>query len=209
MAYFITPNVTADNSAFPLRQAEGKVLGRVRSLVKGSTPRAGVKDYRFFVDPLSSLPPEMGEGPRFGFTGFMSRSGYGFNAFAGEEEALARLQEDLGGSFVTFTPALRNNKFFVLDDLKKEGRTPFMEQDEDYRPVPAFGRQGEPAMEGDINKFCRHLLEGKPIPGLSKKYWNNDFTPYFFLHLWTAMLLKRRSLTKAARIFTVAVSGTK
>lgn len=47
MAYFITPNVTADNSAFPLRQAEGKVLGRVRSLVKGSTPRAGVKDYRF------------------------------------------------------------------------------------------------------------------------------------------------------------------
>jgi hypothetical protein len=154
MAYFITPNVTADNSAFPLRQAEGKVLGRVRSLVKGSTPRAGVKDYRFFVDPLSSLPPEMGEGPRFGFTGFMSRSGYGFNAFAGEEEALARLQEDLGGSFVTFTPALRNNKFFVLDDLKKEGRTPFMEQDEDYRPVPAFGRQGEPAMEGDINK-CR------------------------------------------------------
>ncbi len=27
MAYFITPNVTADNSAFPLRQAEGKVLG--------------------------------------------------------------------------------------------------------------------------------------------------------------------------------------
>ena len=70
------------------------VLGRVRSLVKGSTPRAGVKDYRFFVDPLSSLPPEMGEGPRFGFTGFMSRSGYGFNAFAGEEESLARLQED-------------------------------------------------------------------------------------------------------------------
>ena len=225
MAYFITPNVTADNSAFPLRQAEGKVLGRVRSLVKGSTPRAGVKDYRFFVDPLSSLPPEMGEGPRFGFTGFMSRSGYGFNAFAGEEEALARLQEDLGGSFVTFTPALRNNKFFVLDDLKKEGRTPFMEQDEDYRPVPAFGRQGEPAMEGDINKFCRHLLEGKPIPGLSKKYWNNDFTPtsllqlrsgtmeswatLFFLHLWTAMLLKRRSLTKVAHIFTVAVSGTK
>ena len=49
MAYFMTPNVTADNSAFPLRQAEGKVLGRVRSLVKGSTPRAGVKDYRFFV----------------------------------------------------------------------------------------------------------------------------------------------------------------
>ena len=45
MAYFMTPNVTADNSAFPLRQAEGKVLGRVRSLVKGSTPRAGVKDY--------------------------------------------------------------------------------------------------------------------------------------------------------------------
>ena len=129
MAYFITPNVTADNSAFPLRQAEGKVLGRVRSLVKGSTPRAGVKDHRFFVDPLSSLPPEMGEGPRFGFTGFMSRSGYGFNAFAGEEEALARLQEDLGGSFVTFTPALKNNKFFFLNVFKKEDPTPFMNQD--------------------------------------------------------------------------------
>lgn len=100
-----------------------------------------------------------------------------------------------------------------------------MEQDEDYRPVPAFGRQGEPAMEGDINKFCRHLLEGKPIPGLSKKYWNNDFTPYFIaaaaerydgklgdfvlLHLWMAMLLKRRSLMRAARIFTEAVSDTK
>lgn len=179
MAYFMAQNFTADNSGYPLRLAEGKVLGRIRSLVKGSTPRAGVKDYRFFVDPLSSLPPEMGEGPRFGFTGFMSRGGYGFNTFAGEEEALARLQEDLGGSFVTFTPALRNNKFFVLDDLKKEGRTPFMEQDEDYRPVPAFGQPGEPALEGDINKFCRHLLGGKPIPGLSKKYWNNDFTPYF------------------------------
>lgn len=100
-----------------------------------------------------------------------------------------------------------------------------MEQDEDYRPVPAFGRQGEPAMEGDINKFCRHLLEGKPIPGLSKNIGTmilrltsllrlrsgttESWATLFFLHLWMAMLLKRRSLMRAARIFTEAVSDTK
>ena len=69
---------------------------------------------------------------------------------------------------MTFTPALRNNKFFVLDDLKKEGRTPFMEQDEDYRPFLLLdGRESLRWKEISIN-FCRHLLEGKPIPGLSK-----------------------------------------
>ncbi len=179
MAYFNGQNFNVDNSYFPIRQADGKVLGRVRPVVKGSTPQAGMKDYRFFVDPLSPLPPEFDEGSRFGFTGFMSRSGYGFNAFKNEEEALERLQEDLGGFFVTFTPALRNNKFFVLEDIKKEGRTLFMEQDADYVPVPAFGRMGEPAFGGDINKFCRHILGGKPIPGLSKRFWNNSFIPHF------------------------------
>ena len=64
MAYFMTPNVTADNSAFPLRQAEGKVLGRARSLVKGIHAAGGSEGLPLFVDPLSSLPPEMGEGPR-------------------------------------------------------------------------------------------------------------------------------------------------
>ena len=187
MAYFMTPNVTADNSAFPLRQAEGKVLGRARSLVKGIHAAAGVKDYRFLLILYHRCRLKW-EKARFGFTGFMSRSGYGFNAFAGEEEALARLQEDLGGSFVTFTPALRNNKFFVLDDLKKEGRTPFMEQDEDYRPVPAFGRQGEPALEGDINKFCRHLWEGKPIPGLSKNIGTMILRPTSLLRLQRGMM---------------------
>lgn len=39
MAYFITPNVTADNSAFPLRQAEGKVLDASVSLSRD--PRRG------------------------------------------------------------------------------------------------------------------------------------------------------------------------
>lgn len=181
MSYFMMQNLMAEASGALLRQADGKILGRIRSVMKGSTPRSGLKDYRFFVDPLSSLPPEMGEGPKFGFTGFMSRSGYGYNAFRSEEEALSALQEDFGGAFVTFTPSLRNNKFFVLEDLKKEGRTLYMEQDEDYRPIPAFGRIGDPAFEGDINKFCRHILGGKPIPGLSKKYWNNNFTPYFIV----------------------------
>lgn len=39
MAYFITPNVTADNSAFPLRQAEGKVLDA--SVPLSRDPRRG------------------------------------------------------------------------------------------------------------------------------------------------------------------------
>ncbi|MFR6110974.1 MAG: hypothetical protein ACLUIQ_05955 [Dialister invisus] len=165
----------------------------------------------------------MGEGPRFGFTGFMSRSGYGFNAFAGEEEALARLQEDLGGSFVTFTPALRNNKFFVLDDLKKEGRTPFMEQDEDYRPFPLLdGRESLRWKEISINSAA--IFGGKPIPGLSKKYWNNDFTPYFIaaaaggtMESWATSsfapldgdAFEETVIDEGAHIFTEAVSGTK
>lgn len=41
-----------DSSFFALRQADGKVLGRVRPGVKLSTPQPGMKDYRFFVDSL-------------------------------------------------------------------------------------------------------------------------------------------------------------
>lgn len=36
-----------DNLHLSLRQADGKVLGRVRAIVKGSAPQAGMKDYRF------------------------------------------------------------------------------------------------------------------------------------------------------------------
>lgn len=178
MPYFNVQNSASDNS-FSLRQAEGKVLGRIRPMVKVSTPQPGVRDYRFFADPLSPLPPEFDEETPFGFTGFMSRCGYGYNAFETEDAALAALQKDFGDFFVTFTPALRNNKFYVLDDIKKEGRTFYMDQDEDYIPIPAFGKSGSPAFHGDINKFCRHILTGKPIPGLSKKYWNHTSVPFF------------------------------
>ncbi len=158
-----------------VRTADGKVLGRVRPMVKGATPQAGMKDYRFFVDPVSPLPRGFEEGEHFGFTGFMSRIGFEYNAFEDEESALANLESIFGDCFVSFTPVLRNNKYFVLDDMVKEGRTPFMDEDGDYYPIPAFGNLDAPAFDGDINKFCRHLLQDKPIPGMSKRYWNNEW----------------------------------
>ena len=167
-----------DNTFSPLRQADGKVLGRVRPMVKASTPQAGVKDYRFFVDPLSPLPKGYEEAGKYGFTGFMSRIGFGFNSFPDEDTAVANLESVFGDCFVTFTPALRNNKFFVLDDMEKEGSTAFMTRDEPpYYPVPAFGTAKQPVFGGDINKFCHHILVGKPLPGLSKRFWNNDIAP--------------------------------
>lgn len=166
-----------DNPHLSLRQADGKALGRVRAIVKGSAPQAGMKDYRFFVDPVSPLPKGFEEAEKFGFTGFMSRIGFGFNSFQTEEQALAELMEEYGDSFVTFTPALRSNKFFVLDDMTKEGRTPFMDVDKNYYPVPAFGTIDQPVFGGDINKFCHHIMSGKPLPGLSKRNWNNDVRP--------------------------------
>lgn len=166
-----------DNPHLSLRQADGKALGRVRAIVKGSAPQAGMKDYRFFVDPVSPLPKGFEEAEKFGFTGFMSRIGFGFNSFQTEEQALAKLMEEYGDSFVTFTPALRSNKFFVLDDMTKEGRTPFMDVDKNYYPVPAFGTIDQPVFGGDINKFCHHIMSGKPLPGLSKRDWNNDVRP--------------------------------
>lgn len=166
-----------DNNFYALRQADGKVLGRIRSAVKSSTPQAGVKDYRFFVDPVSPLPRGYEEAIKHGFTGFMSRIGFPFNSFQDEEEALANLESVFGDGFVTFTPMFRNNRYFVLDDMEKEGHTNFMETDKNYYPVPAFGTLEQPVYEGDINKFCHHILSGKPLPGLSKRYWNNDVEP--------------------------------
>ncbi|MGN0954871.1 McrB family protein [Dialister sp.] len=168
---------SSDSSFFALRQADGKVLGRVRPGVKLSTPQPGVKDYRFFVDPLSPLPKGFEESEKHGFTGFMSRIGCGYNAFANEADALNYLKTVFGDAFVTFTPAIRNNKFFVLDDMQLEGRTPFMDVDTHFYPIPAFGTVDQPPFSGDINKFCSHILNGKPLPGLSKKYWNNDIQP--------------------------------
>ena len=165
------------NSDNALRQADGKVLGRIRSAVKSAVPQTGVKDYRFFVDPISPVPKGYEEAKKHGFTGFMSRIGFPANSFQDEEEALANLESVFGDCFVTFTPMFRNNRYFVLDDMEKEGRTSFMDTDMNYYPVPAFGTLEQPVYEGDINKFCHHILSGKPLPGLSKRYWNNDIAP--------------------------------
>lgn len=182
------------NSDNFFRLADGKVLGRVRPEVKASTPQEGMRDYRFFVDPLSPLPKGFEDSEKHGFTGFLSNivsedsefrtgSGYtglsnGYNAFRNEEEAEAYLKVTCGSSFVTFTPALKKNKYFVLDDLQIEGRVPFaLEEESRYYPVPAFGTVDQPIFSGDINKFCWHILSGKPLPGLPKKYWNNDVQP--------------------------------
>ncbi|MFQ9401585.1 MAG: hypothetical protein ACLR1D_04395 [Dialister sp.] len=126
--------------------AEGKVLGRIRPMVKVSTPQPGVRDYRFFADPLSPLPPEFDEETPFGFTGFMSRCGYGYNAFETEDAALAALQKDFGDFFVTFTPALRNNKFYVLDDIKKEGRTLLYGSGRGLYPRTGFREKRKPGI---------------------------------------------------------------
>lgn len=170
-------NMYMNDSFSAVRQADGKVLGRVRNMVKSATPQAGVKDFRFFVDPVSPLPRGFEDGEKFGFTGFMSRIGFGYNSFADEESALANLESVFGDCFVSFTPSLRNNRYFVLDDMVKEQGTPFMEEDRNYYPVPAFGTEEAPVFDGDINKFCHHLLTDRPLPGLSKRYWNNDVSP--------------------------------
>lgn len=170
-------NMYMNDSYSAVRQADGKVLGRVRAVVKSATPQAGVKDFRFFVDPVSPLPKGFDDGEKFGFTGFMSRIGFGYNSFADEESALANLESVFGDCFVSFTPSLRNNRYFVLDDMVKEAGTPFMEEDRNYYPVPAFGTEEMPVFDGDINKFCHHLLTDRPLPGLSKRYWNNDVPP--------------------------------
>ena len=170
-------NMYMNDSYSAVRQADGKVLGRVRAVVKSATPQAGVKDFRFFVDPVSPVPRGFEDGEKFGFTGFMSRIGFGYNSFADEESALANLESVFGDCFVSFTPSLRNNRYFVLDDMVKEQGTPFMEEDRNYYPVPAFGTEEAPVFDGDINKFCHHLLTDRPLPGLSKRYWNNDVSP--------------------------------
>lgn len=164
-----------------VKPAQGKVLGRVRFEVKSSKPSAKLKDYRFFVDSLSPLPSEYENAKKFGFTGFMSRLDCKFDEIKNEEEAIEFLKENYKDCFVTFTPALRNNKFFVLDDLQKEGKTLFMDTDKDYIPIPVFGTVDAPIFSGNINKFCHHMLEGKPLPGLSKKYWDNEMDVEFVI----------------------------
>lgn len=74
----------------------------------------------------------------------MSRIGCGYNAFANEADALHYLKTVFGDAFVTFTPAIRNNKFFVLDDMQLEGTTSFMDVDSHFYPIPAFGTVDQP-----------------------------------------------------------------
>ena len=161
------------NSYSSFRQEDGKVIGRIRTGVKTASPAAGELDYRFFVEPLSPLPRGYEEARRLGFTGFMSRVGYDCNFFPQDKDAWKALESDWAQSLVLFTPALRNNKYFVIDDVQKEAEPLAMEDGVSFIPVPVFD------VDGDLNKFCWHMMEGKPLPGLSRKYWDRNQRPVF------------------------------
>lgn len=167
------------NSYSSFRQEDGKVIGRIRTGVKTASPAAGELDYRFFVEPLSPLPRGYEEARRLGFTGFMSRVGYDCNFFPQDKDAWKALESDWAQSLVLFTPALRNNKYFVIDDVQKEAEPLAMEDGVSFIPVPVFDVDGDPAFDGDLNKFCWHMMEGKPLPGLSRKYWDRNQRPVF------------------------------
>lgn len=159
------------------RQEDGKVLGKIKVGVKSAFPAAGGQDYRFFVEPISPVPQGYEDSLRVGFTGFMSRIGYDCNYFSSEKEAWQALSEEWGNQLVLFTPALRNNKYFVIDDVQKEAAPTLMDEGTRFYPVPVFSVDDSPAFDGDINKFCYHIAEGKPLPGLSKKYWDLNRLP--------------------------------
>lgn len=159
------------------RQEDGKVLGKIKAGVKSAFPAAGGQDYRFFVEPLSPVPQGYEDSQRVGFTGFMSRIGYDCNYFSSDKEAWQALSDEWGHQLVLFTPALRNNKYFVIDDVQKEAAPTLMDENVRFYPVPVFSVDDSPAFDGDINKFCYHIAEGKPLPGLSKKYWDLNRLP--------------------------------
>ena len=164
-------------------QADGRVLGRIKSEVKVSRPGEGKKDYRFFVEALSPLPEEFKEMEEKGlyFTGFMNQLGYGFNMFDSEEEASKVLEKKYGNCLITFTPVLKNFKYFVITDIVKEFKNFKGSLEETYYPVPVFGDEKNPVFNGDIHKFCMHVLSGKPLPGLSKKHWVSQVEPPFVI----------------------------
>lgn len=165
------------NSFSAFRQEDGKVLGQIKAGVKSAFPAAGGQDYRFFVEPLSPLPKDYEEAARMGFTGFMSRIGYDCNYFSSEKDAWQALSDEWGNQLVLFTPALRNNKYFVIDDVQKEAAPAVLEAGERFIQIPVFSVDDDPAFDGDVNKFCLHMAEGKPLPGLSKKYWDKNMLP--------------------------------
>ena len=114
-------HITNERIYSSLYQADGRVLGRIKSEVKVSRPGEGKKDYRFFVEALSPLPEEFKEMEEKGlyFTGFMNQLGYGFNMFDSEEEASKVLEKKYGNCLITFTPVLKNFKYFVITDIVK------------------------------------------------------------------------------------------
>ena len=168
-----------NNGYSSFRQEDGKVIGRIRTGVKAAYPAVGEQDYRFFVEPLSPLPRGYDDARRLGFTGFMSRIGYDCSFFPSDKEAWKALEEEWAQCLVLFTPALRNNKYFVIDDVQKEAEPLAMDDDVAFVPVPVFDADGDPAFDGDLNKFCWLIAEGKPLPGLSRKYWDRNQLPPF------------------------------
>lgn len=176
-------HITNERIYSSLYQADGRVLGRIKSEVKVSRPGEGKKDYRFFVEALSPLPEEFKEMEEKGlyFTGFMNQLGYGFNMFDSEEEASKVLEKKYGNCLITFTPVLKNFKYFVITDIVKEFKNFKGSLEETYYPVPVFGDEKNPVFNGDIHKFCMHVLLGKPLPGLSKKHWVSQVEPPFVI----------------------------
>lgn len=162
-----------------LLQGDGRVLGYVRKGVKISRPGEGKTDYRFFMEPLSPIPPEFQEARErgYGFTGFMNELGYPINAFPNEEAAEAELEKTFGNAFFLFTPGLKNDKYFVVTDLVKEYGTTYINKEEAYLPIPVFGTWDKPLFDGDMDKLIAHLLAGKPLPGLGKKHWVRTEVP--------------------------------
>lgn len=162
-----------------LLQGDCRVLGYVRKGVKISRPGEGKTDYRFFMEPLSPIPPEFQEARErgYGFTGFMNELGYPINAFPNEEAAEAELEKTFGNAFFLFTPGLKNDKYFVVTDLVKEYGTTYINKEEAYLPIPVFGTWDKPLFDGDMDKLIAHLLAGKPLPGLGKKHWVRTEVP--------------------------------
>lgn len=162
-----------------LLQGDGRVLGYVRKGVKISRPGEGKTDYRFFMEPLSPIPPEFQEARErgYGFTGFMNELGYPINAFPNEEAAEAELEKTFGNAFFLFTPGLKNDKYFVVTDLVQEYGTTYINKEEAYLPIPVFGTWDKPLFDGDMDKLIAHLLAGKPLPGLGKKQWVRTEVP--------------------------------
>lgn len=162
-----------------LLQGDGRVLGYVRKGVKISRPGEGKTDYRFFMEPLSPIPPEFQEARErgYGFTGFMNELGYPINAFPNEEAAEAELEKTFGNAFFLFTPGLKNDKYFVVTDLVKEYGTTYINKEEAYLPILVFGTWDKPLFDGDMDKLIAHLLAGKPLPGLGKKHWVRTEVP--------------------------------